>query len=268
MTQSHPVVPDSSRNMVYFISDLHLGASYIPDHQAHERLLVRWLDFIMPSAKQLYLLGDVLDYWYEYKHVVPQGYVRFFGKLAELADAGVEIFWMTGNHDVWLFNYLRHEIGFTLLKKPLLTHIDGVEFFMAHGDNVGYQPLLYRFMRTCFYSPLCQWLYAGIHPRWTVGFATGWSAHNRTTKHYKPTTHSRAYEALLAFTQDHAKRHPGKRYYLYGHLHIVKHEFVTADAHITVLGDWLTHFTYAVWDGQALQLCSYDPGHDYPRPNI
>ena len=146
---------DATHNRVYFLSDLHLGANYIADPKAHESRVVRFLESIAHDAKALYLLGDVLDYWYEYRHVVPRGYVRFFGALAQLADAGVEIVWFTGNHDVWLFDYLRDEIGLNVVKKALSVNIMGKNFLLSHGDNVGHQPRMYRFTRWCFYNKVC-----------------------------------------------------------------------------------------------------------------
>ena len=108
------------RDITYFISDLHLGATYLPDGAAYERRVVRWLESIKDEAKALYMLGDILDYWYEYRTVVPRGYIRFFGALARLADSGVEIYWFIGNHDIWLFDYLRDEIGLKSTAKSFL----------------------------------------------------------------------------------------------------------------------------------------------------
>lgn len=114
---------------VYFISDMHLGASYFPDRHAHERLVVSFLESIASDADELYMLGDVLDYWFEYRYVVPRGYVRFFGALARLADRGVKIHWFTGNHDIWLFDYLRDEIGIEVVDGYSVRDIFGKRFF-------------------------------------------------------------------------------------------------------------------------------------------
>lgn len=245
----------------YFISDLHLGASYITDHREHEARVVRFLDSIAADASHLYLLGDILDYWYEYRSVVPRGHVRFFGALARLADAGVEITWLTGNHDVWLFDYLRDEIGLTVLKEKTELDIMGHRFFISHGDDVGYQRPMYRFMRWCFYNPVCQWLYASIHPRWTHAIAAGWSADNRTTRRKKMHTDKvqqsmkQSRDNLRAFAEEHANAHRDIEHYVFGHLHVAQHDVINDNGTtMTVLGDWIEKFTYAEFDGTTLEL--------------
>lgn len=244
---------------VYFISDLHLGAHYIADHRAHERRVVDFLDSIAADASELYLLGDILDYWYEYRTVVPRGHVRFFAALARLADSGVRIYWMTGNHDVWLFDYLRDEIGLTVLKGHTIATIMGSRFFLSHGDDVGRRPAVYRFMRWCFYNRVCQVLYAAIHPRWTYQIAAGWSADNRTSR--TPQSELAGAEAsarcLIEFSEDYNIRGGGIDHFVYGHLHIARQQGLKAGGDVTFLGDWITKCTYAVFDGLQLRLCSF-----------
>ena len=166
----------------YFISDLHLGATYMPDTIERERRVCRFLDSIRDDVGELFLLGDILDYWYEYKYVVPRGYIRFFGKLAELADSGVKITWVTGNHDVWLFDYLRDQLNMTVLYGHTEVMTQGQRILISHGDDVGVQPTMYRFTRWCFYNKVCQWLYASVHPRWPYPIAMRWSTENRTRR--------------------------------------------------------------------------------------
>lgn len=161
---------------IYFASDFHLGARYIENPIEYERRIVRWLDSIKQDAGTLYLLGDILDYWYEYRYVVPKGFTRFFGKLAELSDNDIDIHWFIGNHDIWIFDYLPHELGITIHDGTLITEIGGKRFFLSHGDNVGKRPMTFRFLRKIFRNRFCQYLYAAIHPRWTVAFALRWSA--------------------------------------------------------------------------------------------
>ena len=127
------------RNKVYFISDLHLGARYIADAQAHEKRVVAWLESIRDHASALYLLGDILDYWYEYRYVVPKGHVRFLGVLARLVDAGVKVYWFQGNHDIWLFSYMQSEIGIEVVDGSRVVELSGKRFFLEHGDGVGHK---------------------------------------------------------------------------------------------------------------------------------
>ncbi len=244
-----------ARTNTYFISDCHLGAGYIADHRAHEARVVRFLDRIKDSAAELYLLGDILDYWYEYRSVVPRGHVRFFGKLAELADAGVRIHWMTGNHDVWLFDYLRHEVGLDVLRSATTVSVADKQFLVSHGDDVGYQRPMYRFMKWCFTSRLCQMLYAAVHPRWTTMVATGWSTNNRTTRRVEDEEREKLESAreLKRYVQQHHQRHPEVTHYVFGHLHLAQHTQVDG-ADVVFLGDWIRQDTYAVYDGRQLTL--------------
>ena len=234
----------------YFISDLHLGAKYMNDPVGRERRVCRFLDSIKDDAAELYLLGDILDYWYEYKYVVPRGYIRFFGKLAELADSGVKLTWVTGNHDVWLFDYLRDQLGMTVLKGQTVVEAAGKRILISHGDDVGVQPVMYRFTRWCFYNKVCQWLYAGIHPRWTYPIATGWSNENRTGRDpaKQQSVSERAAERLIDFSRDFYASHCDIEAFVYGHLHIARMNEVEGLPPVIFLGDWISLCSYVVLD--------------------
>lgn len=244
--------------MHYFISDLHLGAGYIKDRRAHEKRVVAFLERIADDATELYLLGDILDYWFEYRHVVPRGHVRFLGALASLADRGVKIVWITGNHDVWLRDYLRDEIGITVYYGATELEIGGSRFLLSHGDDVGRQPAMYRFTRWCFYNPVCQWLYAGVHPRWTAPVALGWSKQNRVAR--DPSDTERHLERCVAnhveYAEGYLRQHPDVRYFVFGHLHLARVTQLSTGAELVHLGDWIDQDTYATFDGTSLQLHS------------
>lgn len=249
------------RTLTYFLSDLHLGAHYFADPIAHERFVTAWLRRIAPTARRIYLLGDILDYWYEYRYVVPRGFTRFFGTLAELADDGVEITWFVGNHDIWIFDYLPHEIGMRLIDGVLIEEIDGRRFYMNHGDGVGELPLGFRMLRKLFRSPVCQRLFAAIHPRWTVGFAHRWSSHSRKLN-VKSAPEVAASEPLVDFARKYAAAHPGQiDYFVFGHRHVLLQEKVAAGAEVVILGDWITHFSYGVFDGGSFTLHRLDDPH-------
>ena len=240
-----------ARENTYFISDLHLGAKYMRDELDRERRVCRFLDSIKDDAAELCLLGDILDYWYEYKYVVPRGYIRFLGKLAELADAGVKLTWVTGNHDVWLFDYLRDQLDMTVLNGHTVIQSQGKKILISHGDDVGEQPAMYRFTRWCFYNKVCQWLYASIHPRWTYPIATGWSNENRTRR--KPQQQQdiseRAANHLLDFSRDYYRQHPDVDAFVYGHIHLAR---VTDGSDgmppVIFLGEWISLNSYVVLD--------------------
>lgn len=247
----------------YFISDMHLGAPYVADPREHERRVCRWLDSLRApgaEAAELYILGDALDYWYEYRNVVPRGYVRFFGSLAALADAGVQITWLTGNHDIWLFDYLSTEIGLTVVDAPMYrVEILGSRFVLAHGDRIGPQKASFRFICHMFRNRTCQRLYSALHPRLTIPFAHGWSRRSRqsgaalTPGEYAarlaPVLRESAREVLQAY--------PDAQHIVIGHHH---HPFQApvegAACDLTVLGDWISGGSYARFDGNSLSLVS------------
>ena len=242
------------------MSDLHLGAGYIQDKRAHEQRIVRFLDAIATDATALYLLGDIIDYWFEYRHVVPRGYVRFFGKLASLADAGVKVVWFTGNHDVWLRDYLRDEIGLEVYYGHTTLDINGTRFLLSHGDDVGRQPAMYRFTRWCFYNKVCQTLYATLHPRWTAPIALGWSKQNRTSRDPEAVARrmDECAQNLVDFSTNYARRHPDVKQYVYGHIHLARQIDAPDGVTVTILGDWITRFTYATFDGNNVALHTFD----------
>ncbi len=244
------------RTHSYFISDLHLGARYISDPQAHERKIVRWLESIAPTARQIFLLGDILDYWYEYRNVVPRGFVRFFGTLARLADSGVEITWFKGNHDIWLFDYLRNEIGMQIVDGTLIRELDGHTFLMEHGDGVGKIPPSYRLMRATFRNRFAQWLYAAIHPRWTIAFAHGWSRKSRKSQpRPNPELLKKDIDRLQQFASTTLSTGQHIDYFVFGHLHSPQSIVLNnGKSHIEILGECYSQFVFGDWDGHTFKL--------------
>lgn len=235
----------SDRRYVYFLSDLHLGAQYFDNPKEAEARAVRFLESIKDSAAAVYLLGDVLDYWYEYRHVVPRGYVRFFGKLAELSDSGVRITWLIGNHDIWIFDYLPGELGIRVIDGTLTENICGKTIFMAHGDAQSGGSRWFRMMRSLFRNKFCQTLYAAIHPRWTIPFATAWSGLSRETDGLpKDSTTDTLLSPLREFAEKYSDSHPDIDIFMFGHLHICCRESIASGKELIVLGDWLDQCTY------------------------
>lgn len=238
--------------MVYFLSDCHLGAGYITDPRSQEKALAAWLDSIAADATALYLLGDIIDYWFEYRNVVPRGYTRFLGALARLADKGVEIVWLKGNHDIWMTDYLTSEIGCRIVDGMLDTHIAGRRFVMEHGDGVGRRPLAFRMLRHLFRSSTARVLYAAIHPRWTVGFAHSWSRHSRKKGGYSGG--AAATDNLQEWASDFCSAHGHVDFFIFGHLHHPEQRLLPDGAILTVLGDSFRQMSYAAFDGRNLTL--------------
>ena len=242
---------------VYFISDVHLGAGTINNHLDHERRVVRFLDSIKHDASALYLLGDIIDFWFEYKTVVPRGFTRFLGKIAELTDMGVEVHWFTGNHDIWLFDYLPKEVGAIVHHKSITKEIMGKKFFLAHGDGLGDDSLGYKFMHRFFRNKLCQKLFSGIHPRWSVALAHYWSNKSRQSNECIPQFMGEDKEHLLIFSRELLKKEDYD-YLVFGHRHIMLDMMLTKQSRVVILGDWINHFSYGVFDGEDFFLEQFE----------
>ncbi len=253
-----------TRKKIYFVSDAHLGARFHQDQRAVEKHLVCWLDMVKADAAAVWFLGDIFDYWYEYKYVVPKGHTRFLGKVAELADSGIDIHFFIGNHDIWMFNYLPEEIGATIHREPLTIDLLGKRFFLGHGDEVDNRSLSFRFIRALFRNRFCQWLYAGIHPRWTFGFALGWSHSSRKNGLEKQTTSAykgEDYTYLLQFAEHYLQTHPDINFFIFGHCHVMLDQALTPSCRLLLTGDWMTIFSYVAWDGESLALKQFAPLH-------
>jgi UDP-2,3-diacylglucosamine hydrolase len=251
---------------VYFLSDAHLGSLAIPHQRMQERRLVRFLDSIKEKAAAIYLLGDMFDFWYEYKYVVPKGYTRFLGKLSELTDMGVEVHYFTGNHDIWAYEYLEKECGIILHKKPETTEIYGQEFFLAHGDGMGDPNKSFKLIRAIFHNRFCQWAFSNIHPRWGISFGLTWAKHSYI-KHKQadePNYMGEDKEHLVLYAKDYLKSHPNINYFIFGHRHIELDIKLGRFTRMMILGDWISQFTYAVYDGEHMFLEEYVEGESQP----
>jgi len=249
------------RKKIFFASDAHLGARFHSDPIELEKKLVRWLDSIKGEASAVWFLGDMFDYWYEYKYVVPKGFTRFLGKVAELSDSGVEIHFFIGNHDIWMFDYLPKEVGAVIHREPVTIDLLGKRFFLAHGDEVDFRSRSFRFIRALFRNKFCQWLYAGIHPRWTFGFAHAWSLGSRkkglerqTEKEYQ----GEAAEYLILFAKEYLKSHPDINFFIFGHRHILLDLLLSRTSRLLIAGDWMQYFSYIMWDGELLTLNQFE----------
>ncbi len=242
---------------VYFFSDLHLGAPYFPDSKEAERRVVAFLDHIKEDAEAIYMLGDVLDYWYEYRYVVPRGFVRFFGKLAELADSGIRIVWLIGNHDIWINDYIPSELGVEVIDGTLTEKIGDKTFFLTHGDGVGKMKRSFKFLRSLFRNKTCQKAFSAIHPRWTVPFAYNWSRHSRDKGERRGLPDETILSGLKQFTKEYHASHPEIDFFIYGHVHILSREEISKGCEMIVLGEWIHTFSYAVFSENELKLSKW-----------
>ena len=247
---------------VYFLSDAHLGSLAIKHRRTQERRLVRFLDEIKDKASAIYLLGDMFDFWYEYRYVVPKGYTRFLGKLSELTDNGVEVHFFTGNHDIWAYDYLEKECGMIIHRQPLTCEIADKVFFLAHGDGLGDPNKSFRCIRSIFHSKVCQRLFSALHPRWGVAFGLTWAKHSRLKRADggEPPYMGEDKEYLVQFAKDYAAHHSDIDYFIFGHRHIELDLMLSRKTRMMIVGDWITQFTYAVFDGSHLLLSEYEEG--------
>ncbi|MBR6539210.1 MAG: UDP-2,3-diacylglucosamine diphosphatase [Bacteroides sp.] len=247
---------------IYFLSDAHLGSRAISHGRMHERRLVNFLDSIKHKAAAIYMLGDMFDFWYEYKMVVPRGYTRFLGKISELTDMGVEVHFFIGNHDIWCSDYLEKECGMILHRQPLTTEIYGREFYLAHGDGLGDPDKKFKFLRAMFYNRFLQKAFSTIHPRWSIDFGLSWAKHSRL-KHDNegdPEYLGEQNEHLVIYSKEYLQTHPEINFFIYGHRHIELDLMLSKTSRILILGDWIKLFSYAVFDGENLFLENYIEG--------
>lgn len=244
------------RNKVYFASDLHLGYPNAEESLVRERLIIKWLDSIKEDAKAIYLLGDVFDFWYEWKRVIPKGFTRFFGKLAELVDNGINIYFFTGNHDIWAFDYLEKEIGITVYRKERDVIINGKTFHLAHGDGLGPGDKGFKLMKWLFSNSVAQWFFSRVHPNFSMWIGSYWSQQHRYFSR-EPIDRGEK-EWIIQYSRSILKeKHID--FFIYGHRHFPVDKNLTEKSRYINTGDWLINFTYAIFDGEELYLKEFEP---------
>ena len=230
----------------YFVSDVHLGLQ-VHDPEERERRFAGFLRSLPEDTQALYLLGDIWDFWYEYRDVVPKGYLRVLSALQDLMDRGVKVFFFEGNHDIWTYSYFE-ELGMVKLTQPHLVEIDGKMFCLGHGDGLGPVPAGYRFLRGVFHSRVTQFLFSLLHPWLAFRFGNGWSKNNRLA-------HDREYvfrgedEPLYKFAVEFASRNKVD-YFIFGHYHADVRMTLPSGARFHILKDWMHSSPYlCVEDG-------------------
>ncbi len=262
-TIPHFDVPEGKK--VYFISDVHLGTPDANSSRVRETLLVDWLTEISIDAAALFIVGDLFDFWYEYRKAVPKGYVRVLGKLAELRDKELPIYFFFFFYDKWRWDYMHRLLGIPVLKKEQQTIINGKKFFIAHGDGLGPGDHGYKFIKKIFTNPFFQWCFRWVHPDVGITIAEFWSRRSRyangpVLEHYLGDDK----EWLVQFSQSVLQKEHFD-YLIFGHRHLALDITFPSGSRYLNLGDWLNYYTYAVFDGQDIQLLSYrdaDPSLD------
>lgn len=257
---------DHSRGPIYFLSDAHLGSLAIPHGRMQERRLVNFLDGIKHKAQAIYLLGDMFDFWYEYRTVVPKGYTRLLGKISELTDMGVEVHYFYGNHDLWQHDYFERECGMIIHRHNEVVELQGQTFFLAHGDGLGSKDKRFSMLRSIFHNSTCQRLFSALHPRWGITFGLEWARRSRMKRvdGKEPPYQGEDKEELVIFAKDYLTTHPDINYFICGHRHIELDLMLSRTSRLIILGDWITQFSYAVYDGEHLFLENFIEGESQP----
>lgn len=231
--------------MYYFVSDIHLGLNHLNPVE-RERRFAAFLYGLPGDTKAVYMLGDIFDFWYEYKNVIPRGFSRVLGAMASLADRGVKLYFFNGNHDIWTYSYLQDEIGVNMLKQPYIVDIEGKRFCLGHGDALGEGDKGYKLLRSVFYNRFLQILFSGIHPRWAFKLAHSWSRHNRLSRDISGQFGGEN-ERIVKYAEEFNKKlPPGERvdYFIFGHYHYCTDYRLKNGGELFIMGEWIHTFDY------------------------
>ena len=255
---------ETPRKLTYFVADVHLGLD-VSDPAGREARFVSFLKSLpKEQTNALYLLGDIWDFWYEYRDVVPKGYVRVFAALTELMDAGVKVYFFTGNHDVWAYHYFE-ELGMIRLEQPARVEIDGTHFCIGHGDGLGPVPFGYRLLRGIFHCRALQFLFSLLHPWIAFRIGNGWSRHNRLARHSEYFFKGKD-EPLYKFASEYEKKYPVD-YFIFGHYHVNVKIRTPEGADLFVLKDWMNSSPYLYFDGISILGGYFQKSEKYSPSN-
>ncbi|MDZ4824555.1 MAG: UDP-2,3-diacylglucosamine diphosphatase [Flavobacteriales bacterium] len=243
---------------IYFASDFHLGAPNFEASLEREKRIVCWLNEIQHDAAEIFLVGDIFDFWFEYKRTVPRGFTRLLGKISELTDRGVPVHVFTGNHDMWIFDYLPRECGVIVYRKPIEREWNGKKFLIAHGDGLGPGDKGYKFIKKIFTNKFCQWLFARFHPNFGIWLATSLSGYSRSTTGDKDIKFLGAEKEWLVLYSKAEQKKKHFDYFIFGHRHLPMEIQICERSSYFNLGDWLTHYTYGVFNGTQMVLQKFE----------
>lgn len=252
----------SSPSKIYFASDFHLGAPNQKESIERERKIVSWLCEIQKDASEIYLVGDVFDFWYEWKRAVPRGHVRILGKLAEICDSGIPVHFFTGNHDLWTFGYLEDEIGMKVYRKPIHIELQGKKCYIGHGDGLGPGDEGYKFLKKIFTNPICQWLFSRLHPNASFSLANYFSSKSRIANiDADQIFKGEDNEWLVTYSKEIlATEHFD--YFVFGHRHLPLDIKLSENSIYINLGEWVQYNSYGVLENGVFKLEFYDSKFD------
>jgi UDP-2,3-diacylglucosamine hydrolase len=236
---------------IYFASDFHLGLPAGLPPVEREKKVVGWLNLVASDAKEIYLLGDVFDFWWEYKLVVPRGFTRFLGTVASITDSGIPIHFFTGNHDMWVGDYLSSECGLIIHITPYITIFNGKKFYLAHGEGLGTKDNGYKILLSIFRNKPLRAMYSALHPSIGIGIGHRWSLNSRLGKGITKEFLGEEKEDLIRYARSVLEKDKID-YFIFGHRHLALTYRMQQESEIVFLGDWIKNGSYAEWDGNAL----------------
>lgn len=242
---------------IYFASDFHLGVDAKHNSKRREQEIVKWLEKCRKDAHAIFLVGDLFDFWFEYKQTIPKGYTRFLGKLAELSDDGIQIHIFTGNHDLWMFGYLEKELGAKVYREPQQLKINDVLIWIGHGDGIGPGDKGYKFLKRIFTNPFYQWLFQWMHPNIGIGLAHFWSGKSRAQANNHEQKFLGDDEWIWSYCKTMQQKQP-YHYYIFGHRHLPLTLDVPPGGTYINLGEWLHSYSYAVYENGEIKLEYWD----------
>ncbi|MBO3698546.1 UDP-2,3-diacylglucosamine diphosphatase [Roseivirga sp. E12] len=247
----------ASHQKVYFASDFHLGVPTAEISLEREKKIIRWLDECKKDAHTIFLVGDLFDFWFEYRSTVPKGFSRFLGKLSEIADAGINLVIFTGNHDLWMFGYLDRELGAKVIYDPIDVFINEKKLFVGHGDGIGPGDSGYKFLKKIFRNRFFQWCFRWLHPNIGIGLANFWSGKSRAQANDTEQRFMGDDEWLWSFSKEMEKVNHYD-YYIFGHRHLPLDLEVGQNSRYVNLGEWLNYYTYAEYSDGEIKLKTFE----------
>lgn len=243
---------------IYFASDFHLGVPTAGSSLEREQKVVRWLTSIEDDAHEIFLVGDIFDFWFEYKHAIPKGFVRLQGKIAQLTDRGIPVHFFTGNHDMWMFDYFPKELGVTVNRGNIEREWNGKTFFIGHGDGLGPGDKWYKFMKKCFEARWTRWCFARLHPNFGIGMANFWSRKSRAATGDSDSKFLGEENEWLVIYSKQQLQEKHRDYFVFGHRHLPMDIRLSETSRYINLGEWIHYTTYSVFDGEELLLEKFE----------
>lgn len=249
---------------IYFASDFHLGVPARLSSREREEQIVAWLDHCWRTdAEAFYLVGDLFEFWFEWREVVPRGYVRFLGKLAQIVDAGVPVHVFTGNHDMWFGDYLQREVGVVVHRRPVRGNLLGHEMLIGHGDGLGPGDHGYKWLKRIFEARWARWAYARLHPDLAMQLAYFFSGKSRSSQPPETEFLGADEEWLVAYSERKLAGDPTLDYCVFGHRHLpIDHTLSNGTSRYVNLGEWLHYTSYARLDGTGMTLAYWTPANE------